>query len=232
MLVAAGSRRWLPYLGPHRTVGGLSAATVAPTLRPMFAVIFEVEPKPERWDDYLRHATSLRPALLAIDGFIDNRRYNSRRHPGRLLSLSLWRDEKSVIRWRTHGGHHAVQTAGRQAVFRDYHLRVGEVIRDNAAPLNRARLDATEVGSAQFVSLIDAPVLGAPDGARGWDMFDGITIPGSTLLLISWVDRGAMERWSRPSGERRLDLEIVRDYGLTDRREAPQFHAPVGLPNG
>ena len=64
----------------------------------MFAVIFEVQPKAERWDDYLGIAKTLKPSLEKIDGFIDNERFNSQRRKGRLLSLSIWRDEKSVIR--------------------------------------------------------------------------------------------------------------------------------------
>ena len=93
----------------------------------MFAVIFEVQPKSDRWDDYLSLAKQLKPKLEAIDGFIDNDRFESQRTKGRVLSLSTWRDEKSVVRWRTHGEHYAVQEKGRFEVFEDYHLRVGEV---------------------------------------------------------------------------------------------------------
>src|SRR5690348_11103480 len=88
---------------------------------PVFVVIFEVEPKPERWDDYLDLARHLRPKLEAIDGFIDNERYQSRRRQGRVLSLSTWRDEKALIRWRSQGEHHAVQRRGRLEIFADYH---------------------------------------------------------------------------------------------------------------
>ena len=64
----------------------------------MFAVIFEVQPKKESWDDYLNLAKFLKPALEKIDGFIDNERFASKRTKGRLLSLSTWRDEKAIIR--------------------------------------------------------------------------------------------------------------------------------------
>ena len=79
----------------------------------MFAVIFEVQPKKERWDDYLNLAKFLKPALEKIDGFIDNERFASKRTKGRLLSLSTWPDEKAIIRWRTLGMHHEVQEKGR-----------------------------------------------------------------------------------------------------------------------
>ena len=118
----------------------------------MFAVIFEVQPKSDRWDQYLDLAKQLRPELEQIAGFIDNERYKSLRTEGRVLSLSTWADEKSVIRWRTHAMHHGVQEKGRFEVFEDYHLRVGEIIADTHVPpgqtLQQLRLDATEVGTA------------------------------------------------------------------------------------
>src|SRR5690348_4296485 len=111
----------------------------------MFAVIFEVQPKADQWDQYLKLAGMLRPELEKIRGFIANERFKSLRTEGRLLSLSIWQDEKAVIRWRTQTMHHGVQEKGRTEVFADYHLRVGEVAMDSAMPpLPQQRLDATE----------------------------------------------------------------------------------------
>src|SRR4051794_35906966 len=72
----------------------------------MFVVIFEVQPKALRWDDYLETARLLRPELERIDGFVDNERFRSRRTEERILSLSTWRDEKSLVRWRAQATHH------------------------------------------------------------------------------------------------------------------------------
>src|ERR1700745_200597 len=114
----------------------------------MFAVIFLVQPKAERWNDYLDLAKYLKPKLEAVDGFIDNERFESKRTQGRLLSLSTWRDEKAVVRWRTQGGHRAVQEKGRSKIFQDYHLRVGEVTVDTRPPpglsVEQTRFDETE----------------------------------------------------------------------------------------
>src|ERR1700730_11359135 len=114
----------------------------------MFAVIFEVNPKPEQWDTYLGYARALRPELERIDRVLDNERFCSLRRPGWLLSLSTWRDEKAVIRWRIFARHHEIQERGRSEVFRDYHLRVGEIIAHNRGPggpsLCEARLDERE----------------------------------------------------------------------------------------
>lgn len=96
----------------------------------MIAVIFEVEPDPGRRDAYLDMAQALRPSLEAIDGFLSVERFESLTRPGRLLSLSFWRDEEAVQRWRTLETHGAAQAAGRHGVFRDYRLRVAHVMRD------------------------------------------------------------------------------------------------------
>ena len=190
----------------------------------MFAVVFEVEPKPERFDDYLRIAGELRPGLLAIDGCLDNRRFTSRRHPGRLLSLSLWRDEASVIRWRTHAAHAAAQLAGRMDIFRAYHLRVGEVVSGSAVTSPRPCSSDARANSARAVSVVETPDSELPPSLSGlldWDLFDGITIAGQRLMLLSWQDTAAMAAWPERGGAARHDVRVVRDYGLRDRTEAP-----------
>lgn len=96
----------------------------------MIAVIFEVWPHPEHKSSYLATAASLRPLFEKIDGFISVERFESLTEPGKLLSLSIWRDEEAVARWRELEAHRLVQARGREMLFRDYRLRVAGVIRD------------------------------------------------------------------------------------------------------
>jgi heme-degrading monooxygenase HmoA len=96
----------------------------------MIAVIFEVEPKPGCRQAYLDTAAALRPLLEATDGFISVERFESLTQPGKILSLSLWRDEEAVTRWRNLEQHRAAQEAGRRALFADYRIRVTHVVRD------------------------------------------------------------------------------------------------------
>jgi heme-degrading monooxygenase HmoA len=96
----------------------------------MMAVIFEVQPAPGQRDAYLQSAAALRPLLQAVDGFISIERFESLSTPGRLLSLSFWRDEAAVARWRQVQAHRAAQQAGRSGVFENYRLRVAAVVRD------------------------------------------------------------------------------------------------------
>ena len=78
----------------------------------MFSVIFEVLPNKENWDDYLDNAKMLRPELEQVDGFVDNIRYKSLTREGWNLSLSYWRDEKSLVRSRAHRGHPPSRSRG------------------------------------------------------------------------------------------------------------------------
>jgi heme-degrading monooxygenase HmoA len=96
----------------------------------MIAVIFEVVPHPDRRQAYLDAAARLKPLLETVDGFVSVERFESLTNPGKILSLSIWRDEEAVERWRNVEAHRRIQAAGRETMFADYRLRVAAVIRD------------------------------------------------------------------------------------------------------
>lgn len=96
----------------------------------MIAVIFEVEPHADSRGAYLDIAAELKPLLEQMDGFISVERFESLTQPGKILSLSFWRDEESIMAWRKVAEHRKAQNAGRARHFSDYRLRVASVIRD------------------------------------------------------------------------------------------------------
>ena len=96
----------------------------------MIAVIFEVWPAEGERQHYLDLAAQLRPLLDHIEGFISIERFESLVEPGKLLSLSFWRDEAAVAQWRTLQAHRAAQAKGRAGIFANYRLRIASVIRD------------------------------------------------------------------------------------------------------
>lgn len=96
----------------------------------MIAVIFEGCPADGHKQEYLDIAAHLRPRLDKIDGFISIERFESLYEPGKILSLSFWRDEQAVEAWRNLEAHRAAQVKGRAEVFKDYRIRVAGVIRD------------------------------------------------------------------------------------------------------
>ena len=200
----------------------------------MLAVIFEVQPKPAEFDRYLEVAAALRPALERIDGFVAIERFASRSRSGRVLSLSLWRDEAAVARWRTFAAHRAAQELGRAEIFADYRLRVGEITADSAAAGS-----AAETGmAAGNVTILEwlSPAVGGPVdcGIAGQadilsaEEFDSLYVEGRRLLLAAWRDDAAAALWRPPgSGWRQSRVRIVRDYGMFERDEAPQYQPPV-----
>lgn len=221
----------------------------------MFSVIFEVLPAKGKKDEYLELAKHLKPILESIDGFVDNERFESQLRPGWVLSHSTWRDEKSVVRWRTEGEHHKVQEKGRFEIFQDYHLHIGDVTSDTAppkeAPVLERRLDETEVGKAKLVTFTEiTPRKGATfatqadllpahlgldlnaSGVVDHDVWASIYNPGKIALLVFWKDAKAADSWTPKRFEgveslRHRKVRVVRDYGRFDRREAPQFYPDV-----
>lgn len=224
----------------------------------MFSVIFEVHPKPEQMNNYFETAKMLRSELEKVEGFADNIRYRSLTREGWILSLSNWRDEKAVVRWRTRMRHHEAQERGRTEIFSDYHLRVGQLTKDTNIPegdeLHEQRLDETEVGEGTTLVLIDgkrtsewvkntsaedvARWLGLPSKAEAlvnWDVFEAVLIPGDIILLMSWRDHLRAEVFEKnillQQGARLRRVRVVRDYGMYDRREAPQYYPHVHRDN-
>jgi len=220
----------------------------------MFSVIFEVHPRSSHWDAYLGYARMLRPELEQVEGFVDNVRYRSLTREGWILSLSGWRDEKALVSWRIRARHHEAQEKGRSEILLDYHLRVGQLTRDTLPPpghaLQEQRLDETKTGAGTTITLIDAKRphewaaqtapediarwLGLVTNASGlveWDVFDAVLTPGDIMLLVSWRDQASAETYeakvSLPDGARLRRVRVVRDYGMFDRREAPQYYPDV-----
>jgi len=221
----------------------------------MFAVIFVVHPKEGHKDEYLGLAKQLKPILESIDGFIDNERFASERTEGDVLSLSTWRDEKSLVRWRTQAEHHEIQRKGRDEVFKDYHLRVGEITADSHPPtgglVDEQRFDETEIGRAKICTITEVlPVTNSSligrsselpmhlgldieiSGLVDYVAFQSITNPGKLLLLVDWQNAKAAQTWSPQTcagvlSLRHRQVRIVRNYGMDDRREAPQYYPAV-----
>lgn len=208
----------------------------------MFAVIFETTPNPAEMQQYLSIAGALRSELLKIDGFLENERYRRDDAEGALLSLSLWRDEKSLIRWRTQELHHQSQARGRNGVLSDYRLRVGEIIMQinehGLTETNAPRHDLTEVSKATFVTVsnnaqaVDIASLDEYYNQLAETIcFTNLNNPNCRLLLLSWREPQFGDKWLRTRAPKNTTqhygVNIIRSYGLRDRTEAPVFHPPV-----
>ena len=220
----------------------------------MFSGMLEVNPRADQVDKYFSMANMLAPEVAKIDGFVDVIRFFSLTRPGWLLSLSSWRDEKALVRWSVEGHHHKIMQAARDRVFADYRMHIGEITQDTRVPaghtLLQQRLDVTEVAPAKAITLLDAKrdpgwvkevganavakSLGFEPGAYDvveWDVFDAVATPGDVIALVKWADSGKADAFERglklPEGVRLRQVRVVRDYGMFDRRESPQYFAEV-----
>lgn len=218
------------------------------------AVIFEVQPHPDQFNAYLSHGKALRPELERTPGFIENIRYASSRRKGTILSLSTWKNEKALVKWRTNEKHHGVQERGRSGIFEDYLLRVGEVILDSDTPqpqnpetVTWEKGDGTEIGDAVAVVLVNVKDTGGltdgekgpqdivkefgllkdHEGLVGWDVFEAVLNAGDLILMVPFKEENRAARYIATLIKRELRfrlVRVVRSYGMYDRREAPQYY--------
>ncbi|WP_082583864.1 antibiotic biosynthesis monooxygenase family protein [Noviherbaspirillum sp. Root189] len=179
----------------------------------MYAVVFEVLPSASGYQRYLDTAAALRPRLDEIPGFVSIERFRSMTNPGWILSLSFWETETALVQWRNHGEHHAAQEAGRASVFDDYRLRVVRMADAGTSPVENSPLLVMHEHPAN-------PSL--PRGKR----FDSLVTPGKHIDL--WEsDAGFAEPLLPPAASERIwCANVLRDYGLFDRQQAPQ-HFPA-----
>ena len=96
----------------------------------MIAVIFEFTPAEGRFADYKALAEGLADDVRNSEGFISIERFESITSKGKFVSLSFWRDEEAVRKWRNLQKHREAQKKGRGGIFKSYRLRVANVLRD------------------------------------------------------------------------------------------------------
>jgi heme-degrading monooxygenase HmoA len=205
----------------------------------MIGLFFEVQTREGHRDQYLDLAASLKPALEKMGGCLFIDRFRSLTLENLLLSYQIWQDEAALTAWRVHAYHHKVQEIGREKVFADYRIRIAQVIHearpgqpvwqpDRRTPYNDpARRPPTYVLAAESKSA-KLPV------ETEWrrDAFESVYREGYFAYLIdlpdsqSGVDFGA-RLFADPTTEYFRIFEVMRDYGMYERAEAPQYYPPV-----
>jgi len=223
-----------------------------------FAVCFEVEPAADGLDRYLALAGGLAAELERIPGFESIERSRSVRDDGRLLSLSYWADEAALVAWRSHGLHHGAQVIGRNELFADYRLRVGQVIRRWSPesihfPVRPAthNLPANLLNERSLLGLLriegleeaDRVAASFTNGSVEFERYESMVNRDRTFFVLSLADADAgraAEARLKPEAAATLDhasmrimfdtCEIQRDYGRFERTQAPQYFPPIPQP--
>lgn len=204
----------------------------------MIALFFEVTPKIGLESRYLDIAASLKPALEANGGLLFLDRYKCQPRPRTLLSHQIWADEASLVRWRTNGQHHGAQSMGRSHVFEDYRLRVGPVIAEGGEgggvvpQMEGLAYNDPLITSERFIIVVRSYGRAVPAGADG-ETFESVYREKEFVWMGPVADRPqgyeGLRRVASVDGVSAVQLCLVsRDYGLADRREAPQYFPTVG----
>src|SRR5437867_1833200 len=205
----------------------------------MIGLFFEVQTRPGHRDQYLDLAASLKPELESMGGCLFIDRFRSLTRENLLLSYQIWQDEGALTAWRAHAHHHDVQTIGHERVFSDYRIRVAQVIHeakpgqavwqpDRRTPYNDpARRKPTYILAAESKHA----TLPAETKWRR-DAFTSVYRDEHFAHLIDLPDEQAgVEFGSRlfadPTVQYFRVFEVMRDYGMHERTEAPQYYPPV-----
>jgi heme-degrading monooxygenase HmoA len=205
----------------------------------MIALFFEVQTKPGHRDQYLDLAASLRPALDAIGGCLFIDRFSSLTRENLLLSYQIWQDEGAMTAWRAHGYHHEVQTIGRAKVFSDYRIRIAQVIHEERPgkpvwqPERRTPYNDPARRPSTYVLVAESKRAELPVQTE-WkrDSFNSVYRDGYFAHLIDVPDQQAGVELGRrlltdSTTEYVRIVEVMRDYGMYDRTEAPQYYPPM-----
>jgi heme-degrading monooxygenase HmoA len=174
----------------------------------MIGLFFEVTPLEGHAARYFELAAALRPELERSGGVVFIDRYTSVDRSGVILSHQWWADEESLIRWRAHTQHRAIQRAGREQHFRDYRLRIGPAV------------DASRAASAVrrlFVSYHDTK----PATPTSGELFESVYREGKCLVVSEHAPA------AQDTAAESKAFEITRDYTMYERTEAPQDYPPV-----
>jgi heme-degrading monooxygenase HmoA len=205
----------------------------------MIGLFFEVQTRPGHRDQYLDLAASLKPALEATGGCLTIERFQSLSREDLLLSHQIWQDEAALTAWRVHGQHHRVQELGRERVFADYRIRIAQVIHEarpgqsvwrpeRRTPYNDpARRQPTYVLTAESKNAR----LPVETEWRG-DAFASVYREGQFAHLIDLPDPESgiafgARLFADPTVEYFRVFEVMRDYGMYERAEAPQYYPAV-----
>lgn len=191
-------------------------------------LLFDVRPAEHAHQQYLDIAASLRPALDAQGGCLFIDRFRAMDDPGWLLSFQIWRDEDAVVAWRGDAKHHAAQTMGRERVFDDYRIRVGDVVAERSP---KERVDRIKEAPAQgrYVVLVEAsaPISSTGMGFEGVKRFASIYREGEYLHVVGaqtlvGAEQAAQAMSKALDAPRARVCLVDRDYGMYERAEAPQ----------
>ena len=200
----------------------------------MLALFFEVLPKPGHEDHYFRHVGKLRPILSEHPGMTWLDRFKSLSRKQVILSHQLWEDDAAIVRWRQDEQHQRSQRAGRYKHFEDYRIRIAELFLrvEQGRPIEQLQTGAGTTGSYIVAGHSNGNVMEGFDESFASVSIDGEYVGLSSVAketdascLVKQMSNDKCMNWG-------FAAQVIRDYGMFERDQAPQDYPPVGSGNG
>lgn len=94
---------------------------------PYWAVVFTSQRTVADPEGYVRMAEAMAALAPLQDGFLGIE--SVRDASGLGITVSYWRDEKSIAAWKRAAAHAAAQRAGHERWYEDFSVRVGRIER-------------------------------------------------------------------------------------------------------
>lgn len=205
----------------------------------MIGLFFEVQTKPGHRQQYLDLAASLKPELEALGGCLYIERFRSLSRENLLLSHQIWQDEGALTAWQAHAHHHDVQTIGRAKVFSDYRIRVAQVIHEARPgrpvwrPERRTPYNDPTRRKPTYILSAESKHAALPTETE-WrrEAFASVYREEHFAHLFDLPDEQAgiafgPRLFADPTVQYFRIFEVMRDYGMYERGEAPQYYPPV-----
>ena len=102
------------------------AADMPDTFQPgQVVTVFRSRLDPAHLDEYGETAEAMDALARAMPGYVDHKAFTAA--DGERVTVVTFADRESHDAWRTHVDHRAAQRRGREALYLEYSLQVGDV---------------------------------------------------------------------------------------------------------
>jgi heme-degrading monooxygenase HmoA len=188
-----------------------------------YAVFFDVLPKEGYANTYFGMAGELKPIVDKSPGFISVERFENLASPGWFLSFSQWADEDALKVWRTQRDHYQAQLSGKNLILGDYRLRVGKQIEAKGLGAGKVAIAAILGNLSSVREIVRSIKIRKTESPR---MFRGVINQDRAIALYEDQDTiNVINSLDGIDANGEFEVQVFaiqRDYGMTDRAQAPQ----------
>ena len=102
----------------------------------MIVCLIEFEIIPGMENNQQRWLETLMPRVAKIPGFLSKESYSHVSGDGRISTISLWKDEQSLLAWTKEPIHQKAMQEGKEKIFSRYNIKICRELRDYSYSAN------------------------------------------------------------------------------------------------